>query len=299
MSITLKKKTTTTTITSEKRPLATKRLLGILAHPGNEGLIGGALLHYHTLGIETGLVYLTRGEAGQKPNGTPDRDALFGQIREAETRSATSLLHVDHLWFLDYRDSGEIGTPDNKHPQALLQAPPDPIVKQLASIMRHFSPQVVLTLDAHADNGHPDHFMLHKYTTQAFHALAQQQQPHAQRYASATMKLYYASFARRQLTLVAEWLWAEAYDRLAEKLESDQLGFTDEQISVQLNVERWEERKAVSWSQHGTQANSQHLLTFLPSALCQTWRSTEYYQLGSSQVGSDLAGENDLFARIP
>ena len=37
--------------------MAARRLLGVFAHPDDEGLISGALLHYHTLGVETGLVY--------------------------------------------------------------------------------------------------------------------------------------------------------------------------------------------------------------------------------------------------
>ena len=42
--------------------MSTKRLLGVFAHPDDEGFVGGALLHYHSLGVETGLVYATRGE---------------------------------------------------------------------------------------------------------------------------------------------------------------------------------------------------------------------------------------------
>ncbi|MBA2393212.1 MAG: bacillithiol biosynthesis deacetylase BshB2, partial [Ktedonobacteraceae bacterium] len=33
--------------------MADKRLLGVFAHPDDEGSIGGALLHYHSLGVET------------------------------------------------------------------------------------------------------------------------------------------------------------------------------------------------------------------------------------------------------
>jgi LmbE family N-acetylglucosaminyl deacetylase len=45
--------------------MATKRLLGIFAHPDDESLISGTLLHYHEAEIETGLVFATRGEVGE------------------------------------------------------------------------------------------------------------------------------------------------------------------------------------------------------------------------------------------
>ena len=44
--------------------MSTRRLLGVFAHPDDEVLISGALLHYHSLNVETGLVYATRGESG-------------------------------------------------------------------------------------------------------------------------------------------------------------------------------------------------------------------------------------------
>ncbi len=295
MFTTLRKKT----LTRDKiRPLATKRLLGVLAHPGDEGFISGALLHYQAQGAETGLIYLTRGEAVGKSSNTAEAGDRLGQIREMETRAATGLLHVEHLWFLNYRDSGEVGSSDNAHPQALLQASQDHVVEQVVTIIRHFRPQVVIALAPHAGYGHPDHAVLFKHATQAFHEASLEQHRCASEQTHSTEKLYYASFAHSQLKLITEWLHIEALDRLAEKLENDQPGFFNEQISVHLNVEQWQERKASSWSQHLTQAYSPNLLTFLPTPLRKIWQSMEYYQLGISNVGPDKPGENNLFAHV-
>ena len=42
-----------------------KRLLGVFAHPDDEGVMAGAFLHYRASGVETGLICATRGEVGR------------------------------------------------------------------------------------------------------------------------------------------------------------------------------------------------------------------------------------------
>jgi LmbE family N-acetylglucosaminyl deacetylase len=39
------------------------RLLGIFAHPDDEGVMGAAFLQYADAGVDTGLICATRGEA--------------------------------------------------------------------------------------------------------------------------------------------------------------------------------------------------------------------------------------------
>ena len=82
--------------------MATKRLLGVFAHPDDEGTMGGALLHYSEKGVETGLVYATRGEVGEISDPTLATPENLGQVREQEMRTAAKALHVPNLWFLDY-----------------------------------------------------------------------------------------------------------------------------------------------------------------------------------------------------
>src|SRR5262249_45700399 len=134
-----------------------RRLLGIFAHPNDEDLIAGALLRYHSLGVETGLICATRGEVGDILDSllaTPD---TLGQVREAEMRSATEMLHVDHLWFLGYRDSGKAGTLYNQDPHALIRARAAKVIGELVAIIRQFRPQVIVTFDETGGYGHPDH----------------------------------------------------------------------------------------------------------------------------------------------
>src|SRR5260370_2435020 len=96
--------------------MSTKRLLGIFAHPDDEGTMSGASLQYSTLGVETGLVCATRGEVGEIADPALATPENLAQVREEEMRAAAEVLGVRNLWFLDYRDSGMAGTPANEDP---------------------------------------------------------------------------------------------------------------------------------------------------------------------------------------
>src|SRR2546421_11618832 len=102
--------------------MSTKRLLGIFAHPDDEGTLSGAMLKYSTLDIESGLVCATRGEAGEIADPALATPENLGEVREGEMRAAAEGLGVHNLWFLEYRDSGIAGTTENQEPRASAQA---------------------------------------------------------------------------------------------------------------------------------------------------------------------------------
>jgi LmbE family N-acetylglucosaminyl deacetylase len=278
--------------------MSTKRLLGIFAHPNDEELISGTLLHYHDQGIETGLVYATRGEVGEFANAAIATPGNIGEIKEAETIATADILHVHKLWFLDYRDSGAPGDADNIHPRALARAMPAEVIGKLVAIIRAFHPQVIVTFDEFGGNGHMDHISVYKYTIGAFHAAADDfLYPQAGPAFSAS-KLYYASFSRHQALVMAEWLQDQAFENIFENIDITQAGFSEEQIHVVLNVERWQEAKTTALSMHRTLSSPVMPISRLPRESQRKWRHTEYFHLATSRVGNDIPGENDLFAHV-
>src|SRR5438270_4288452 len=88
-------------------------LLGIFAHPDDEQTMSGAFAAAAREGIRTGLVCATRGEEGEISDPALATHENLGQVRESELRAAVTVLGVKYLWFLDYRDSGMMGTPEN------------------------------------------------------------------------------------------------------------------------------------------------------------------------------------------
>jgi LmbE family N-acetylglucosaminyl deacetylase len=284
--------------------MSDRRLLGIFAHPNDEELIAGALLRYHSLGVKTGLVCATRGEVGIADSvlATPEN---LGQVRETEMRTVTEALHVDQLWFLGYRDSGMAGTIDNQDPRALIKARAAKVIGELVAIIRQFRPQVIVTFDETGGSGHPDHIIMYKYVTGAFHSAADGIQYPELGPAHAAAKLYYTALARRQIIMMTEWLQDQTYEGFVYDLDVEKMGFADDQIDVMLDVGQWQEMKAEALGKHRLQMRSDSPFSLravhhlLPYDLQRRWRSTEYFRLATSRVGSDNVGDNDLFAHVP
>jgi len=100
---------------------------------------------------------------------TPER---LGEVREQELRCACQKLGVDDVFFLDYRDSGMAGTPENRHPRALAMADEGEAVGKIVAYIRRERPEVVVTFDENGGYGHPDHMAIHRFTKSAFAAAA-------------------------------------------------------------------------------------------------------------------------------
>lgn len=278
--------------------MSTKRLLGVFAHPDDEGTMSGALLQYSTLGVETGLVCATRGEEGEIADPALATPENLGQVREGEMRAAAEVLGVHNLWFLDYRDSGMAGTPENANPRAFAQVRSADAVGKLVGIIREFRPQVLVTFDETGGYGHPDHIAIYRHTTSAFHAAADAVQYPELGPAHSVAKLYYTSFPRSALQAMGEWMQSQQYEGSFSGLDPEKLGLPDELVNVWLNVEQWQTTKDRSWAMHRTQMDPNNLMAQLPPEVVRKWRGRECYQLAASRVGPDVAGENDLFARI-
>ena len=110
-------------------------LMCILAHPDDESLgNGGILAKYSAEGVKTYLLTATRGESGWfgEPGEYPGPEAL-GRIREHELRSAASVLGLQDVSFLDYRD-GELD-----------QAEPAEVIARIVTCIRLVRPHVVVT----------------------------------------------------------------------------------------------------------------------------------------------------------
>lgn len=183
-------------------------LLAVLAHPDDESFgTGGTLALYARRGVEVDLICATRGEAG-----TLDADCLDGfdtvaARREHELHCAARTLGLTEVIFLDYRDSGMLGSADNEHPQALVQAPLDEVAARIVSHIRRLKPQVVITFDPIGGYKHPDHIHMYKATVQAFHQAGNpnfndpENLPPYQ-----PQKLYFQTFSKTMLRIVVRLL---------------------------------------------------------------------------------------------
>jgi LmbE family N-acetylglucosaminyl deacetylase len=147
----------------------TRTLLAVLAHPDDETFgMGGTLALYARRGVDVFLVCATRGEVGEMDPKYMQGFQSIAERREAELRCAAENLGLKGVFFLDYRDSGMPGSPDNLHPQALFAQPLEQVAANIVCYIRELKPQVVITFDPIGGYRHPDHIAIHNATVKAF-----------------------------------------------------------------------------------------------------------------------------------
>jgi N-acetyl-1-D-myo-inositol-2-amino-2-deoxy-alpha-D-glucopyranoside deacetylase len=150
---------------SKEKPV----ILSVLAHPDDESFgMGGTLALYSRRGADVYLVCATRGEVGTVDDEHMQGFASTGEMRESELRCAAGHLGLKAVFFLDYRDSGMPGSPENRHPDAQVAHPLDEVAGKVVKYIRELKPDVVLTFDPIGGYRHPDHIHIHQATALAF-----------------------------------------------------------------------------------------------------------------------------------
>lgn len=149
-------------------------ILCIFAHPDDETFgVGGIVAMYADRGVPVTMVCATRGEAGEISPSSGATPETLPAFRDRELRDAMRILGVTDVRFLDFRDSGMEGTPENDDPRSLHQANPEDVVRPLVAVIRERRPQALVTWDPSGGYGHPDHVAVHRHATAAYHAAAE------------------------------------------------------------------------------------------------------------------------------
>jgi len=176
-----------------RRPLAdVPRMVVVYAHPDDEAFgNAGTILAARAAGVEVHYICATRGECG-----TVDAQYLHDYadvkvLRTAEQLAAAEALDLGAVHFLNYRDSNMPGTPDNHHPEALVQAPITHVAQTIATFIDEIRPTYVITFPPYGGYGHPDHIAVHHATLAAL-AAATWQVPF----------VYYSTFSTTLLRMI-------------------------------------------------------------------------------------------------
>ena len=273
-------------------------LLGIYAHPDDEILgPGGALARYAASGARVGLVIATRGEAGEivRPGlATPE---TLPQVREREMRCSASALGVSDLIFLDYRDSGMAGTPENEHPDALVNAPDAEVVRSLVAVIRRLRPHVVLTFDPYGGYGHPDHIAVNRHTLAALVAAADPRQYPTEGEPWQVARLFYpllpdALILEIKARVAAAGGDITGYDELIDGRRV--AGVPDYEAHAVLDVSDFIDQKWAAWDCHQTQFGPNSRFRRLPDSAMKALLSREYFHLARPEPAPGLRMD-DLF----
>jgi N-acetyl-1-D-myo-inositol-2-amino-2-deoxy-alpha-D-glucopyranoside deacetylase len=262
-------------------------LLLVHAHPDDEAIsTGGAMMKAKGEGHRVVLVTSTRGEAGEIYN--MDEKATrprLGEVRTKELEAAAKILGVDRLEFLDYRDSGMVGTPENEDPRSFHQAPLEEAAAKLAAILREERPDVVVTYDADGTYGHPDHIKAHLVTNAALDLLDKE--------GWRPSKVYYTGIPRSLMEKFMEQVPEE--DRRNDTIRI--VGTPDELVTTRVDVSDFVDRKRDAFAAHVTQNDPNSWFTTMADQLYRMAFGTEYYRLARGKPSGELP-EPDLFAGI-
>jgi LmbE family N-acetylglucosaminyl deacetylase len=256
----------------------------VTAHPDDESLgFGGTLARYAAEGVEVSLVVATRGERGRFGDGSephPGPEEL-GRIRERELRSASAVLGIRHLRFLDYLD-GEVD-----------QADPLEATARIASLVRELRPHVVLTFDPYGAYGHPDHIAVSQFALGAVPRAASSEPLGGDHEPHQVQKLYFVAWTAR--------VWQHYHDVfkvLKTTVDGEvrsSVAWPDWSVTTTTDAHGHWEKVWQAVQCHRTQMAQYGPLTKLtPDDHRALWGPQEYYRV-FSLVNAGRARERDVF----
>lgn len=278
-----------------------RTLLGIFAHPDDESFgPGGTLARYAAEGAQVHVIIATDGIAGsvEDPAQVKGHETL-AQVRSAELANAAVALGITSIWSLPYRDSGMRGTPENDHPQALIQQPPDQLTQEVLDYIERLQPQVIVTHDPYGGYGHPDHVRVCEVTTTAFH-LARQRHARGNGYAGP-QKLYYTAFDKRFLKLTVQIMPWMGQDPTAIGRNKDinlvEISQWETPIHARVDVVRYLPKKLAASHAHASQySGGPSFVRVLPAFLRQRFVGFETFTRAFPAPNGKI--ERDLFAGV-
>jgi len=241
----------------------------IIAHPDDESLITGTLAKLVHEGKVVTVLCATRGEVGEITDPAIATPETLGAVREQELGAAMQELGVSDVRFLDYRDSGMAGTPENDDPRALVQAEPMEVTMDLTAIMQEVNPDVVITWDASGGYGHPDHIRVHETATDAFNSYLMR--------SGRPCRLYYFALPIDLFGEMAEELRAQGIDWGSEGIRETAAQLNRAPATTMVDVSGFVEQKRRAIARHRSQMPAESPFDSLSDGLKQRLVATEYF----------------------
>jgi len=250
--------------------------LFVYAHPDDESFgAAGTIAALTDRGVSVTIVSATRGEAGEISDPALATPETLGEVRERELRAAMAVVGVTDIRFLDYRDSGMAGTPENDDPRAFVQAPEGEVVDRLLRLIRDLGPETVVTFGPEGIYGHPDHRYAHRVARAAVLAAADP------RVGSDTGKpwrvrgLSYNAVPRERIQRLAQR--SNGPFRKLSPEEMAEMGTPRSEITTVVDVSDFRERKERAIRAHLTQVGEGGPMSDMPRDEVERILSREHF----------------------
>jgi LmbE family N-acetylglucosaminyl deacetylase len=263
-------------------------LVAFHAHPDDECITtAGTLAKAVDDGHRVVVVYATRGELGEVPDGLLDPGETLVERRMDEVRRSSEAIGVHRIEFLGYHDSGMMGTPHNHAPRAFWQADVGEAAERLARVLREEGADVLFVYDRNGNYGHPDHIQVHRVGVRAAELAG------IGDVLEATMNRDAIRAFVAMLVANGDASWEDVPD-----LDDPDVMFAmpDEVITTRIDVRPWADRKLASMQAHESQVGDLAPFLSMPFETFVETMGTEYFIRRG--VPSDHR-DDDVFARAP
>lgn len=261
-----------------------KRVLAIYGHPDDEGQATGTLAAFVAAGNAVTVLCATRGEVGEISDPALSTPETLWYTRELELRAAMAQIGVGDVRFLDFRDSGMVGTPENEDPRCLHQQPAEVGVPAVLTVMRDVRPHFVFTWQPDGGYGHPDHIAIHHHTVAAFDACGDASAYPETGAAWTPERLYWGARTMRQFAtvrfemerrgLLSEPMNADIRARMFAALEAP-----EPMASVAIDTREFVVLRRRAAAMHRSQFGENSMWARIPEDLvAQVWGEERFYQ---------------------
>jgi len=257
-------------------------LVSFHAHPDDEAIaMGGSLAKYADAGHRVVVVFGTRGEHGEVPDGFLEPGEALGDRRVQECARAAEIMGVHRFEFLGYVDSGMMGTLENDAPESFWQADVDEAAARLAAILDQERADLLTVYDDHGGYGHPDHIQVHRVGVRAAELAGT---PHV---FESTANRDHIRRGFEAMIAAGEELPADIGD--PEGFE--RFGVPESAITTTVDVSAHLDRKRAAMAAHASQiSETSFFLAMPPDRFAMAW-GTEWYIHRGVPPGTD---EDDL-----
>ena len=215
---------------------------------------------------------------------------------------AAEKIGVNNLYFMNYRDSGMMGTTENADPRCFWQANLMEVTEQLVRIIRRHKPHVITTFDPNGGYGHPDHIKIHQAATMAYFVAGDArifpEQITQGLDAWSPLKLYWGAFPRSRFAKYAEMAQQAGVNIGVPMQEFLKRGMPDEIITTRIDVSGFVDLKLNALYCHASQMNPNSIFAKIPQDIRREGMKIETLVRVESRVAPILGVEDDVFAGI-
>jgi LmbE family N-acetylglucosaminyl deacetylase len=223
-------------------------LVYLHAHPDDEASqTSGTMARAADDGHRVVVVFATNGEHGEVAADLAEGETV-ADYRRREAQASAAVLGLARVAWLGYADSGMTGWEQNDAEASFHRADVDEAARRLAAILDEEDADVLVGYDWHGGYGHPDHVKVHPVAHRAAELAGRRPRLFESTMNRTEMSALFKA-AQEMGVDTGDWDPDEPMD------DGNPFGTPEDEISWQIDVSGYLDRKRASLEAHRSQAS--------------------------------------------